>query len=736
MTQLTKRDFTPGEVRALNRLAYGRLKTTRTQDYKSTDGSVSQITYLTGIHQQLDNKLQEDWEIPKPRYATLRTLYHPRSAVEVLDSEALILFFPAPHTVSGEDILELHVHGGNAVVKSVLGAIPLAAQSKGIKSATQDIRYAEPGEFTRRAFYNDRLDLTQVEALGDVLSAETEQQRRIAVKGSSNVLARQYESWRQQLLYARGELEALIDFSEDQHFDESPSRLVASVKKQVLGLKAQLQASIENAARGELLRNGIDIAIVGAPNAGKSSLLNCIVGREAAIVSDVAGTTRDVIDVGVDIGGFYCKFGDLAGLRNKSSDQEVTIGRIEQEGMRRAKERALFADVIVAVLSLDPPCNHNGSSMATIDVNPEVAATLRLCDPGKQAVVYVINKIDLVGPNENIPKLQDLLKKQISDNDLPLSPVPILVTSCTPDLHSRQVADGIQQLLGSLVVLFKDMTVTSVVDSVAWEVSLGATERQRLLLEQCLKDLQGFLNQADEDLGNQQLEAESIDIVLAAESLRSAANCLARITGAGEAADVEEVLGVVFENLILTTLPVDASSELITTATSRLTQRSTTHLPPTPILESRLKQAIKPRHLWGNSIATITFNSLHYRTRFSTFHALIPIKVAAAALKSIYFDVYFNLTPHGKWYKQPPRSRVLLEAGEMYLLFVASDPSVPVPWELVKIWAEVMENFIDMGGFVGFYSASFERLVGDKVVDFWVHTGVGSPIALAAAAAR
>ncbi|KAL8771282.1 MAG: hypothetical protein Q9209_003187 [Squamulea sp. 1 TL-2023] len=445
---------------------------------------------------------------------------------------------------------QLHIHGGKAIVKSILSAIPLAAESNGIKSNAQNIRYAEPGEFTRRAFYNNRLDLTQVEALGDILSAETEQQRRIAVKGSSNVLARQYESWRQQLLYARGELEALIDFSEDQHFDESPSRLVGSVKKQVRGLKAQLQASIGNASRGELLRNGIDVAIVGAPNAGKSSLLNCIVGREAAIVSDEAGTTRDVIDIGVDIGGFYCKFGDLAGLRNKSSDQEVMIGSIEQEGMRRAKERALVADVVVAVLSVDLSSDHNGFSMATVDVNPEVAATLRLCDPIKQAVVYVINKIDLVASSENIPKLQVLLQKQISDNDLPLSPVPILVTSCTADLHSRRVADGIQQLLESLIVLFKEMTATSDEGSVAWEVSLGATERQRLLLEQCLKDLQSFLDQGDEDSDNQQLEAESIDIVLAAESLRSAASCLARVTGAGEAANVEEVLGVVFEKYL------------------------------------------------------------------------------------------------------------------------------------------------------------------------------------------
>ncbi|KAI4274067.1 MAG: hypothetical protein L6R38_006186 [Xanthoria sp. 2 TBL-2021] len=504
--------------------------------------------------------------IPKPRHATLRTLYHPRSAAEVLDSGALVLSFPAPHTATGEDILELHTHGGNAVVKVVLSAIPLAAESNSIRSDALNIRYAEPGEFTRRAFYNNRLDLTQVEALGDILTAETEQQRRIAVKGSSNVLARQYESWREQLLYARGELEALIDFSEDQHFDETPSRLIESVTKQIVDLKAKLQASIENASRGELLRNGIAIALVGAPNAGKSSLLNCIVGREAAIVSNEAGTTRDVIDVGVDIGGFYCKFADLAGLREKFPDQEVTIGSIEQEGMRRARERALVADVVVAVLSIDPPCNEDGSGISTINFNPEVAATLRLCDTEKQAVVYVINKIDLLKPNERMQTLHGLLEKKISDGDLPPSPLPISAIACITDQHPHRNSDGVQHLLKSLSVLFRDLTATPGVDSAAWESSLGATERQRLLLEQCLNDIQRFLEQAHRDPTDEELETESVDIVLAAESLRSAANALARITGAGEAANVEEVLGVVFEKF--SHLSIDISHSSVLTAFS------------------------------------------------------------------------------------------------------------------------------------------------------------------------
>ncbi|KAL8800712.1 MAG: hypothetical protein Q9182_004984 [Xanthomendoza sp. 2 TL-2023] len=506
------------------------------------------MVQLHGNGVQIYQSLCPGQPVPQPRHATLRTLYHPHTAVEVLDSASLILFFPAPQTVTGEDILEFHIHGGNAVVKSVLSAIPLAATSDSApQPESHTIRYAEPGEFTRRAFYNNRLDLTQVEALGDLLSAETEQQRRIAVKGSSAVLAQRYESWREQLLFARGELEALIDFSEDQHLDETPSSLIESVKEQILALKVQLQASIKNASRGELLRDGIDLALVGAPNAGKSSLLNCIVGREAAIVSQEAGTTRDVIEVGIDIGGYYCKFGDLAGLRNQSSAQEFTISNTEREGIKRAKERALIADVIVVIIPVERRSSSDGRDITTVDVNPEVELTLRLCDIGKQTVVYVINKTDLAESSEDVQGLQGLLEQKISDNNLPPSPLPILAISCLQDQHPRRVSRGVEGLVKSLEVLFKDLTATSGVGSAGWESSLGATERQRLLLEQCLDDLQAFLDQTPWESIDQGLGNEGVDVVLAAESLRGAANCLARITGTGEVANVEEVLGVVFE---------------------------------------------------------------------------------------------------------------------------------------------------------------------------------------------
>ena len=235
-------------------------------------------------------------------------------------------------------MLELHVHGGPAVVRAVLSAIPQCAThvESSAASAVHSIRYAEPGEFTRRAFANNRMDLPQIESLGETLSASTERQRQISVRGTTSSLAVRYEQWRVLLLAARGELEALIDFSEDQHFDESPAQLCASVARQVQGLCTQIKAHVVNAVRGELLRNGISMALLGAPNAGKSSLLNCIVGREAAIVSQEAGTTRDIVEVSVDLGGWLVKIGDMAGLRRAGLVGPDIVGAVEQEGIKRA----------------------------------------------------------------------------------------------------------------------------------------------------------------------------------------------------------------------------------------------------------------------------------------------------------------------------------------------------------------------------------------------------------------
>ena len=513
------------------------------------------------------NALCPDKPDLRARYATLRTLYVPGRAPShesVLDSNALVLYFPAPKTVTGEDVLELHVHGGPAVVKAILTAISECTSSF---SKGASIRYAEPGEFTRRAFMNNKLDLTQVEALGDTLSATTEQQRRLSVRGTTSGLAKRYEGWRQQLLYARGELEALIDFSEDQHFNESPAELCASVSKQVQSLKKMLQAHSQNAVRGEMLRNGIGISLLGAPNTGKSSLLNCIVGRDAAIVSHEAGTTRDIVEVGLDLGGYFCRLGDTAGLRKATQDalldirpQEL-IGKIEEEGMRRAKERAAGSDVVIVVLSFEKV-----AGACQLQLDTEVLASAAELINAKGNVTVIINKSDL---SRDVAKLEGAVHAVMEA--LPgIRKDRIHLVSCkdsearTPGLMQGEATSdpgNIHAFLNALIRQFDCLTaaVTPEVaaddagDPSVWQESLGASERHRQLLGKCVEYLDAFVMEVNpekaEGLGAAEVgdAGRESDIVVAAEHLRVGADCLAKITGKGESGDVEDVLGVVFE---------------------------------------------------------------------------------------------------------------------------------------------------------------------------------------------
>lgn len=350
--------------------------------------------------------------------------------------------------------------------------------------------------------------------------------------------------WRTQLLYARGELEALIDFSEDQHFDESPGVLASSVAAQVRELSSHIGFHINNAMKGELLRNGISIALLGPPNAGKSSLLNLIVGREAAIVSREAGTTRDVVEVGIDLGGYLCRVGDMAGLRANQvgAEEAETIGIVEEEGIKRAKQRALESDVVILVFA--PEVGVDGIVKFTLD--KEVLETAKACVERGSEILVVINKTDLLSLDLEpfFGTTLDLIQKEIGLTDL----IPSFALSCKPATTTSSLPINIQPFLAGLVSTFAKMTEASSpansVDPSIWQESLGASERHRQLLEQCLEHLDVFLGQVKID---ESVEEEDLDVVVAAESLRAAADCLARITGRGDGGDVEEVLGVVFE---------------------------------------------------------------------------------------------------------------------------------------------------------------------------------------------
>ncbi|KAF5536285.1 tRNA modification GTPase [Fusarium phyllophilum] len=446
----------------------------------------------------------------------------------VLDSEALVLYFPSPKTVTGDDVLELHVHGGSATVKAVLAAIPKC-------SATHRIRYAEPGEFTKRAFFNDRLDLAQIESLSDTLAAETEQQRRAAVRGNSGALGRQYETWREQLLLARGEIEALIDFSEDQHFDESQAELLQNVTTQVARMLHSIELHDQGSQRSELLRNGIRIALLGPPNVGKSSLMNLIVGREASIVSGEAGTTRDIVEASLDIRGYLCSFADTAGFRSKGSQvingaDSGAIGAVEEEGIRRAKQRALDSDLVIVLASVE-----DGQDGPFLQYDQE---TLDLA-AGAEDCVVVVNKRDAVGKEEFENLVQDF-RKAVRIRAPKLAVAEFVSVSCKEaqaGAWESKDPGGIQAVITKLVASFEKMTSMPV----DLQDLLGVTERQRQLLVKCRRHLEDFMMEAAPEEG---LDA---DAVLAAEYLRYAANCLARITGRDEFGDVEDVLGVIFE---------------------------------------------------------------------------------------------------------------------------------------------------------------------------------------------
>ena len=262
--------------------------------------------------------------LPEPRRA-MRSRLKARSG-EMID-DAVALWFPAPASATGEDVAELHVHGSRAVLAALFAE--LAVQP--------GLRPAEPGEFTRQAFENGKIDLTEAEGLDDLIHADTDVQRRLALRQMEGLLGERARDWRARLIAIGALLEADIDFSDE---GDVPDDLAGPALERIAGLRAEIAAVLGGGGRSERLRGGMVVAIVGAPNVGKSTLMNRLVQREVAIVSPIAGTTRDVIEVQLDIGGYPVTLVDTAGLRD--SDDPV-----EQEGVRRARARAGQADLVL-----------------------------------------------------------------------------------------------------------------------------------------------------------------------------------------------------------------------------------------------------------------------------------------------------------------------------------------------------------------------------------------------------
>ncbi len=283
---------------------------------------------------------------------------------EVVD-DGLAVWFPGPHSFTGEDVVELHVHGGLAVISGVLEAL----------GSVDGLRLAEPGEFSRRAFENGKMDLTGAEGLADLVEAETAAQRRQALRQLRGELGALHESWRSRLLRALAHQEAAIDFSDQ----ELPLDLLETVRRDVAAVDAEIEKHLGDGGRGERLREGVHVAIIGPPNAGKSSLFNLLARRDAVIVSDMAGTTRDVVEIRMDLEGYPVVMADTAGLREGGDG-------IEREGVRRARRRAREADLKLAVFDAASPAWRDSDTAALVD----------------EDAIAVINKVDLGMPTGSL----------------------------------------------------------------------------------------------------------------------------------------------------------------------------------------------------------------------------------------------------------------------------------------------------------------------------------------------
>jgi tRNA modification GTPase len=413
--------------------------------------------------------------VPAPRQASLGRVREPASG-EVID-EALALWFPGPHSETGEDMAELQVHGGHAVVAAVLEAL----------GKIEGCRLAEPGEFTRRAFANGRMELTAVEGLADLIAAETPAQRRQAFRQLKGLIGDRADAWRRRIVEALALVEAGVDFVEEADVPEDLMRPALAAAKE---LRSEIATAVADGGRGERLREGLVVAIAGPPNSGKSTLLNRLARREAAIVSPIAGTTRDVIEVHLSLDSYPVTLLDTAGIR-ESSDP------VEQEGIRRATARAQAADLVLWV-----------TDASAIGAAPED----RRENPFNSIVWAVKNKADLV------------VDKLCITNE------PGSASFDRTFVISAATGEGLDGLVDAVAAHARDYFSAA-------EPAIITRARHRRALEETVAALDRAV--ALGDSGN---------VELIAEELRAAATTLGRLTGR---VDVEDILDVIFRDFCI-----------------------------------------------------------------------------------------------------------------------------------------------------------------------------------------
>jgi tRNA modification GTPase len=420
--------------------------------------------------------------VPEPRRAALRRLRDPRNG-EIID-EALVLWFPGPHSETGEDVAELQVHGSRAVIAALFAVL----------GRVEGLRPAAAGEFARRAFERGKLDLTEVEGLADLIGAETEAQRRQALRQLRGLIGDRAEAWRKRLVDALALVEARIDFPDE---GDVPEDLVVPALQIARALADEIAAALANAARGERLREGLTVAIAGPPNVGKSTLLNRIARREAAIVSPHAGTTRDVIEVHLDLDGYPVTLIDTAGIRE--SDDEV-----EQEGVRRARERASRADLVLWMTE----ASLEGSNGDKTEEAFQDATVWR-----------VLNKIDLLVDNSSLRNESESIDEQTSESEYRVT-----------YMISARSGEGVELVLAEMTRFAKAFFLEG-------EGGIVSRARHRFGLETTIQALQRAL--VPQGMGHEEIIAEE---------LRVAANALGRLTGR---IDVDDVLDAIFRDFCI-----------------------------------------------------------------------------------------------------------------------------------------------------------------------------------------
>jgi tRNA modification GTPase len=413
--------------------------------------------------------------VPSPRTAT-RVLVREAGAGEPID-DAVVIWFPSPASATGEDVAEFHVHGSRAVLSALFGAF----------SKIENMRAADPGEFTRRAFENGKLDLTEAEGLDDLVHADTDRQRRQALRQLKGLLGDKARAWRAQIIAAAALIEAGIDFADE---GDVPEQLIMPALAKIRTLLGEIEDVLDARGKSERLRDGLVVAIAGPPNVGKSTLMNQLARREVAIVSPHAGTTRDIIEVQLDLDGYPVTLIDTAGLRE-------TDDPVEQEGVRRARARATEADLVLWLVEgqyqADP-----AAAMATVwGAHDEI-------DFAEGTVWMVRNKIDLDAVRAPLPGHAEFG-------------------------ISASRGDGLSELVAAIVRFAQEYFGTSV-------SGLITRERQRELLQDTAVSLK------------RSLEMIAIGEELAAEELRRAALSLGRLLGR---VDVEEILDVIFREFCI-----------------------------------------------------------------------------------------------------------------------------------------------------------------------------------------